>query len=114
MDNCAFCKIISGLIPAQIIFEDEDIIAFKDIHPITPTHILVIPKKHIESIDKIDISDTNLLGKMVIIAPDLAQQYQLSETGYRLVFNTGPDAGQSVFHLHLHLLGGRKMPFHFT
>jgi len=114
MDDCVFCKIAKKRFPADIIFEDDRILVFKDIHPITPTHLLIIPKKHIDSLNEIEMDDMGLLGHMVYIAHDLAKQYNIKESGYRLVFNTGPDAGQSVFHLHLHLLGGRKMPFHFN
>jgi histidine triad (HIT) family protein len=114
MDDCIFCKIVSGLIPAQIILEDDRIIAIKDIHPITPIHLLIIPKKHIDSLNEIEIEDAQLLGHMIYTSQQLAKQNRIIESGYRLVFNTGPDAGQSVFHIHLHLLGGRKMPFHFN
>jgi histidine triad (HIT) family protein len=113
MDDCIFCKIATGLVPAELLFEDEQVVAFKDIHPITPNHILVIPRKHIISLNDITIDDENLMGHMVSTARELAVQHHLEKSGYRIVFNTGPDAGQSVFHLHLHLLGGRKMPFRF-
>lgn len=114
MDNCIFCKIAQGKIPSELIHQDDEVTAFFDIHPVTPVHILIIPNKHISSVDKLEPSDEGLVGHMVMIAKALARQQGITETGYRLVFNTGPDAGQSVFHLHLHLLGGRKMPFHFA
>ena len=113
MDDCIFCKIAAGVAPTELLFEDEQVVAFKDIHPITPKHILVIPRKHIISLNDLSVDDENLLGHMVSTARELAVQQHLEKSGYRLVFNTGPDAGQSVFHLHLHLLGGRKMPFRF-
>jgi histidine triad (HIT) family protein len=114
MIDCVFCQIASGQISAQIIYEDDRIIAFKDIHPITPVHLLIIPKNHINSLNEMEVEDAGLLGFMVYTARELARQIRLQESGYRLVINTGPDAGQSVFHLHIHLLGGRKMPFHFN
>jgi len=113
MENCVFCEIVYGRVSTPILLEDDRIIAFKDIKPVTPVHILVIPKKHIASLEDIEMPDVDLLGHMVNSARELAKQNHLDQSGYRLVINTGPDAGQSVFHLHLHLLGGRKMPFRF-
>ena len=113
MDECIFCKIAFGLVPTTLLLEDEELVAFNDIHPITPVHILVIPRRHINSLNELNPGDANLAGRLVLAARELARQNYLENSGYRLVFNTGPNAGQSVFHLHLHLLGGRKMPFRF-
>ncbi len=113
MDNCIFCSIIEGKIPAQIIYSDDQVIAFQDIHPAAPTHILVIPRKHIESVNTLQADDAALVGHMVVTAGLLAKQEGVEHSGYRLVINTGPNAGQTVFHIHLHILGGRKMPFRF-
>ncbi len=112
MDNCIFCKIANGAIPAEIIHQDDEVTAFYDIHPVTPIHILIIPNKHISSVNHLEPADEGLMGHMVMAAKAIARQQGIHESGYRLVMNTGPDAGQSVFHVHLHLLGGRKMPFH--
>ncbi|MCE1253286.1 MAG: histidine triad nucleotide-binding protein [Anaerolineae bacterium] len=113
MENCIFCSIISEKIPAQIVYTDEQVVAFKDIHPAAPVHILVIPRRHIESVNVVQAQDETLLGHMVNVAGIIARQQGLEHKGYRLVINTGPDSGQTVFHIHLHILGGRKMPFRF-
>lgn len=102
-----FLKIIDKEIPANIIFEDDDILAFEDINPQAPTHILIIPKKHIAKLSDADISDQKLLGHMLIKANDIAANLKLDNT-FRLVINNGANAGQSVFHLHMHLLSGRS------
>ena len=102
-----FLKIINKEIPANIIFEDEDILAFEDINPQAPTHILIIPKKHISKLSDADISDQKLLGHMLIKANEIAANLKLDNT-FRLVINNGANAGQSVFHLHMHLLSGRS------
>ncbi|MFZ5391726.1 MAG: histidine triad nucleotide-binding protein [Patescibacteria group bacterium] len=107
MDQCLFCKISSREIPCDLLYEDEHIVAFKDINPKTPVHVLIVPKRHIKNINEISDTDTELIGKMFILAKKLAFDYQLSETGYRLVINTRSGAGQTVDHLHLHLLGGK-------
>jgi histidine triad (HIT) family protein len=106
--DCIFCKIVNGDIPADFIYQDESVLAFRDINPQAPTHILIIPKKHIERISDIDIEDADLVSKMVLAAKKIAQDESISESGFRLVFNNNKDAGQEVFHIHLHLLGGRK------
>ena len=108
MDNCLFCKIAAEQIPAKIIYQDEDVLAFEDINPQAPHHILLIPRRHIASIAAITPEDSPLLGILFAVANKLAQKMGLAEGGYRVVTNVGPDAGQSVFHLHFHLLGGRK------
>ena len=107
--NCLFCNISHGEIPATIIFEDEDILAFHDIRPQAPIHILVIPKKHIATINDLTIEEEQLIGKMVLTAKNLAHSEGISQTGYRLVFNVNSGGGQEVYHIHLHLLGGRQM-----
>ena len=108
MDNCLFCKIIAGEIPAEKVYEDEEILAFKDIHPKAPVHILVIPKKHIASAKEVTIDDEKILGKMFITISKIAKEMGL-ENGYRIVNNCGKDGGQEVMHLHFHLLGGKKL-----
>ena len=106
--DCIFCKIARGEIPANKVYEDEEFVAFRDINPQAPTHILVIPKKHIESLSDVKEEDRELLGKLLWVAKKVAQELNLKK-GYRLVINTGPDGGQEVLHLHVHLLGGRAM-----
>ena len=106
-DACLFCRIARGEIPAKMIVNNKEIAAFRDISPQAPTHILIIPKKHIASLD--DANDANLLGQMMAMAAALARQEGIAKTGYRTVINTGKDGGQSVDHLHIHLLGGRQM-----
>lgn len=106
---CIFCKIIAKEIPVEIVYEDEDILAFKDIHPVAPVHVLIIPKKHIESTNNLEESDKELAGKMILVARDIAQELKISENGYKLLFRTGPDGGQEMPHLHLHLIGGAKL-----
>lgn len=110
---CTFCSIAERKIPAEIIYQDETITAFKDLHPITPVHILIIPNKHIGSMDEAGNEEEALIGHMAVVARNLAEQTGIQHSGYRLVINTGSDAGQSVFHLHMHLIGGRPMPFRF-
>ncbi|KTD59189.1 histidine triad nucleotide-binding protein [Legionella shakespearei] len=107
--NCLFCKIAQGEIPATIVFEDDDLIAFRDIRPQAPTHVLIIPRKHIATIDDAQDEDQQLLGKMILKAKHLAKSEGLSDAGYRLVFNVNSGGGQEVYHIHLHLLGGRQM-----
>lgn len=109
MADCLFCKIFRKEIKSNVVYEDKEIMAFEDINPQAPVHILIIPAKHIESINDISDSDKELIGKMFLVAKKLAKEKKVNENGYRTVFNTGKDAGQAVFHLHLHLLGGRKM-----
>lgn len=108
MADCLFCKIVEKKIPASVVHEDDQVVAFNDIDPKAPTHILIIPKKHIENIQNLRAEEQNLLYHMVETANRLAQSQKLTR-GYRLVINNGPEGGQSVFHLHLHLLGGRQM-----
>ncbi len=105
---CLFCKIAAREIQAKILFEDEQVLAFADIKPAAPTHVLVIPKRHIASLDETKPEDAELLGRLVLAATRAAREAKLA-TGWRLVVNTGPDAGQSVAHVHIHVLGGREM-----
>jgi histidine triad (HIT) family protein len=109
--NCIFCKIVSGEIPSQKVFSDELVTAFRDIHPVAPTHILIVPNKHIASVNEVETEDEGILGRMFIAARQLAENEGISQMGYRLITNSGSDAGQEVFHLHMHLLGGQKMRY---
>jgi len=108
MTDCLFCKILAGKIPAKKVYEDEHTFAFEDINPQAPTHVLVIPKKHIVGLKEAGESDAELLGRCQLAAAEIARERGI-EHGYRTVYNVGPGAGQSVFHLHLHLLGGRAL-----
>lgn len=108
---CIFCKIVNGEIPADIVYEDEKYMAFKDINPKAPIHILIIPKEHIEKLADIDDASKNVIGDMAIVANKVAKQLGIDKTGYRVVINNGPDAGQEVYHIHMHLLGGKKLIF---
>ena len=106
-ENCLFCRIVRKEIPAKIVAETEDCVAFRDINPQAPVHILVIPRQHIPTVK--DASDPSVVGKLTQLAADLARREGVADGGYRLVINTNADAGQTVFHLHMHLLGGRHM-----
>ena len=108
MEDCIFCKIIQGEIPSNKVYEDDEILAFKDINPMAPVHILVIPKKHIESANEITEEDEKVIGKIFTVIKKLAKDNNL-DNGYRIVNNCGEDGGQAVKHLHFHLLGGRKL-----
>ncbi|MEZ5406335.1 MAG: histidine triad nucleotide-binding protein [Verrucomicrobiia bacterium] len=108
-EETIFSKIIQRKIPAKIVFENDEILAFYDIAPQAPVHVLIIPKKPIARIEAAETTDAELLGKMLLTAQMLARDFGLAKTGFRLVFNNGPDAGEAVPHLHLHLLGGRKL-----
>jgi len=107
--DCIFCQIIAGKIPGEILYQDEEVIAFRDIHPMAPTHLLIIPKKHIPSLTHLSETDLPVIGSMVEVANRLAEEEGISETGYRLVVNCGEEGGQLVHHLHMHLLGGRRL-----
>jgi histidine triad (HIT) family protein len=109
MNDCLFCKIIDGEIPADMVFQSDAVIAFRDINPQAPTHILVIPRRHISTINDITDDDTQLVGGLFTAAREIAAQEGLVDVGYRVVMNCGEGAGQSVFHIHLHLLGGRAL-----
>lgn len=109
MEDCIFCKIISGEIQGDILYRDDEVLAFRDINPVAPTHVLIIPVKHIATIDEIPEKDFSLAGKMLDVARKLAEKEKIKEKGYRLVINNGDDGGQIVKHLHLHLIGGRRL-----
>lgn len=111
MSDCIFCKIFQKEISSDIVYEDGQVLVFKDIDPKTPVHLLIIPKKHIPSVDHLGPADKELIGELFLVAQKVAKEQKLSETGYRLTFNVGKDAGQTVDHLHLHLLGGEKLPW---
>lgn len=108
-DNCIFCKIACGEIPSNKVYEDDDVFAFHDIHPVAPVHFMLIPKLHLASLMEADASHAELLGKMLLLAPRLAKQQGL-ENGFRTVINTGKGGGQEVFHLHVHVIGGGHIP----
>ena len=107
--DCLFCKIIRREIPASIVYEDERVLAFNDINPQAPTHVLVVPKQHIPSLNELAAGDDQIVGEVVRRAAAIARERGVSAGGFRTVFNTNKDAGQTVFHIHLHLLGGRSM-----
>lgn len=107
--KCLFCKIANGELNSDIVYEDVDVVAFRDIHPQAKHHILVIPRRHIATINDTDAEDANLLGKLFIVARHLARDLGFAEDGYRLVMNCNRDGGQTVFHIHLHVLAGRQM-----
>ena len=109
MSDCIFCKIIAGEIPAKIVFEDDVCFAFHDIDPQAPTHVLLIPREHIASLDELGDSNSALMGHIVTVAARLAKELGVADSGYRLVANCNADGGQVVFHIHFHLLGGRKL-----
>jgi len=109
MVDCLFCKILKGQIPASIVYEDERLIAFKDINPQAPLHALIVPKRHIASLNELTAEDDALVGEMVRRAAAIANQQGYAERGFRTVFNTNAEAGQTVFHIHLHLLAGRGL-----
>jgi histidine triad (HIT) family protein len=106
--DCLFCRIIRGEIPAKKVYEDKETFAFEDIDPRAPTHVLIIPKKHVVDLKEAKADDAEIIGKLNLLAAKIARERKI-ENGYRTVFNVGPGAGQSVFHLHLHLLGGRPL-----
>jgi histidine triad (HIT) family protein len=107
--NCLFCKIVRSEIPATVVLDNDDVVAFRDLNPVAPTHVLVIPKRHIVAADYLSPDDGPVLAAMFVAAKAVAVADGVDESGYRTVFNVGPDSGQSVPHLHLHVLGGRQM-----
>ena len=117
MPDCIFCKIVAKQIPASIVYEDDDLLAFKDIHPAAPVHLLIIPKQHVATLSDCDASHIAILGKMLALAPALALEFGCAVTydangtpggGYKTLINSGPDGGQEVYHLHMHLYGGAR------
>lgn len=111
MTDCIFCKIISGEIPSQILFQDEQATAFRDLHPVAPTHVLIVPNKHIASVNDVTAEDETTLGHIYTVAKQIAAQEGITEKGYRLITNTGPHAGQEIHHIHMHLIGGQRLRF---
>jgi histidine triad (HIT) family protein len=109
--DCIFCKIVAGEIPSELIHEDEVCVAFSDIHPQAPTHILIIPREHFASLDEAGEQNKETLGHLLLTAAEIARRKGFAEKGYRTVINTNDDGGQTVFHLHVHLLGGRQFIF---
>ncbi len=109
--DCLFCKIIAGEIPSEKVHEDELCVAFNDVSPQAPTHILIIPREHVSSLDDVSTDQKELVGHLMLKAADIAREQGFAENGYRVVINTNEDGGQTVFHLHVHLLGGRQFIF---
>ena len=107
--DCVFCGIAQKTIPSTLIFENDDIVAFHDQHPQAPIHVLLIPKRHIATVNEANAGDALLLGQLIVTAQQIATQLGIAQDGYRLVFNVNPHGGQTVYHIHLHLLGGRHM-----
>jgi histidine triad (HIT) family protein len=107
--DCIFCKIVKGEIPSRKLFENDRVLAFYDIQPAAPAHALVIPKKHIASMNEAEEEDRELLGELLLTAKKVAGELGIAESGYRLINNVGPDSGQIVFHIHIHVLGGEKL-----
>lgn len=108
-DNCIFCKIVRGEIPADVVYEDEEIIAFHDIHPAAPVHVLVIPKKHIPNLTCLEKEDERVIGKIYTVINQIAAREKIAQRGFRVIVNCGEDGGQEVGHLHFHILGGKKL-----
>ena len=109
MSDCLFCKIAQGTIPAEMVYEDDQVIVFKDIYPKAKVHLLVVPREHIESLNEMDAGHDALMAHMMRLLPKLAEEQGL-DTGFRTIINTGPGGGQEIFHLHIHLLGGGRLP----
>lgn len=108
-DSCIFCKIVSGDARATILYRDEQVTAFRDSHPVAPTHILIVPNRHLESVGTLETEDEQLTGHLFTVARKLAEEEGIAKGGYRLIINTGSNGGQTIFHLHLHLIGGQRM-----
>lgn len=109
MSDCLFCRIAAGEVPAETVYENDHVVAFRDINPVAPTHVLLIPRAHIPSLNDVAPGQRDILGELMLAAREVASREGIAETGYRLVFNTMKDAGQVVFHIHAHLIGGRAM-----
>ena len=109
MTDCIFCKMARGEIKPDVVYEDDEVLAFRDMNPQAPTHFLVIPRRHIATTNDLEAGDTELVGKMYLAARQVAADEGVAERGYRMVMNCNPEAGQSVYHIHLHVLGGRPM-----
>lgn len=111
MSSCVFCRIVKGEAPAQMVYQDEWVSAFRDIRPVAPVHVLVVPNKHIASITDASEEDQEVLGRMLLVARRVAEQEGIARSGFRLIINNGPDANQIIFHLHLHVIGGQRMRY---
>ena len=111
MKDCVFCQIVAGESPSQMLYQDDLVSAFRDIHPVAPIHVLLVPNRHIKSISDITLGDEALVGHLFQVAKEIAKQEGIDQSGYRLIINTGPHGGQVVFHLHLHLIGGQPMRY---
>jgi histidine triad (HIT) family protein len=111
MSACIFCKIIAGEAPGEILYQDDQVTAFRDIHPVAPTHVLVVPTTHIASVNELEDEDEPLVGRLFTVARRIARQEGIDASGYRLIVNTGAHGGQVVHHLHLHLIGGQRMRY---
>jgi histidine triad (HIT) family protein len=111
MNDCIFCKIVAGHAPATKLYQDDLVTAFLDIHPVAPTHVLIVPNRHLVSVNDVSVDDERLLGHLFSIARQIAIQEGIEASGYRLIINTGPDSGQAVFHLHMHVIGGQRMRY---
>jgi histidine triad (HIT) family protein len=109
MADCIFCKMANGEIQPDIVYEDEDVLAFRDANPTAPTHVLVIPRQHIATTNDLDEQSAGIVGKLYLAAKQVAENDGIADRGYRMVMNCNPEAGQSVYHIHLHVLGGRAM-----
>lgn len=109
MDNCLFCKMASGEIQPDVVYDDKEVLAFRDINPQAPVHVLVIPKRHISTLNDLEPGDTQLMGKLFQVAKSIARQEGIADDGYRTLVNCNANGGQEVFHIHLHLVGGRRM-----
>ena len=110
-DSCIFCKIVSGEVKSAVVYRDDQVTAFRDINPVAPTHILIVPNRQIESVNTLKSEDEPLIGHLFSVASQLANEEGISKGGYRLITNTGVDGGQTVLHLHLHLIGGQRMRY---
>ncbi|NMA13245.1 MAG: histidine triad nucleotide-binding protein [Chloroflexi bacterium] len=110
-ENCIFCKIIRKEIPSEIVYQDEKVTAFKDLSPIAPVHVLIVPNTHIPSLSESSSEHAELLGEVLLAGAKIARDLKIDQSGYRIVVNNGADAGQTVFHIHFHLLGGRELHF---
>lgn len=109
MEKCVFCDIVAGKIPSDIIYQDEDFVAFRDIHPVAPVHIVIVSKAHISSLAEVDKRQEGRMGRFILLAVKLAEKEGIADRGYRLAINCGPEGGQVIPHLHVHLIGGRKL-----
>lgn len=107
--SCIFCQIAAGKIPAKLVLDEPELLAFRDLHPVAPTHVLVIPRRHIASLAELEPADAGLIGRLFVAARRIAELEGVVDQGFRTVINAGPDAGQTVFHVHLHVLAGRQM-----